>query len=173
MFAGTGVARRGSADSRSAPISISASRAPSALVLTHGHEDHIGGVPYVWPLIDGPVYGTPLTLALVRPEARRARHRSGRPARGGAAAAAGARRRLRGRVPAGDAQHARLRRAGGSHAGGTIVHTGDFKIDQTPIDGQHFDVHRFAELGTRGRARAVCATARTSIARGSPAPSSR
>ena len=33
---------------------------------------------------------------------------------------------------------------------GTIVHTGDFKIDQTPIDGQHFDVHRFAELGSAG-----------------------
>src|SRR5215217_6533596 len=36
-----------------------------ALVLTHGHEDHIGGVPYVMPLFDGPVYGTALTLALV------------------------------------------------------------------------------------------------------------
>ena len=33
---------------------------------------------------------------------------------------------------------------------GTIIHTGDFKIDQTPIDGQHFDLHRFAELGTPG-----------------------
>ena len=36
-----------------------------------------------------------------------------------------------------------------------IVHTGDFKIDQTPLDGEHFDLHRFAELGAAGRAGAV------------------
>jgi ribonuclease J len=40
----------------------------AALVLTHGHEDHIGGVPHVLPFVDGPVYGTPLTLALVQPK---------------------------------------------------------------------------------------------------------
>ena len=34
-----------------------------AIVLTHGHEDHVGALPYVWPLLDGPIYGTPLTLA--------------------------------------------------------------------------------------------------------------
>src|SRR5512141_213610 len=39
-----------------------------ALVLTHGHEDHIGAVPYVLPHVDGPVYGTPFTLALVEPK---------------------------------------------------------------------------------------------------------
>ena len=40
----------------------------SALVLTHGHEDHIGAVPHVVPYVDGPVYGTPLTLVLVEPK---------------------------------------------------------------------------------------------------------
>ena len=40
----------------------------SALVLTHGHEDHIGGVRYVWDLLDGPVYGTALTLGLLEPK---------------------------------------------------------------------------------------------------------
>ena len=43
---------------------------PSALVLTHGHEDHIGGVPHVAPLIQGPVYATALTRALVEPKLR-------------------------------------------------------------------------------------------------------
>ena len=40
----------------------------SALVLTHGHEDHIGAVPYVIPYVDGPIYASPLTLALVQPK---------------------------------------------------------------------------------------------------------
>ena len=40
----------------------------AALILTHGHEDHIGAVPYLLPFVQGPVYGTPLTLAMVAPK---------------------------------------------------------------------------------------------------------
>jgi ribonuclease J len=121
----------------------------AALVLTHGHEDHIGGVPHVLPLVDGPVYGTPLTLALVEPKLEEHGIEGTRlvPVR------------PRERVTVGPFAIEFIRVthsmpdcvALAVHTpAGIVVHTGDFKIDQTPIDGQHFDVHRFAELGTTG-----------------------
>ena len=122
-----------------------------ALVLTHGHEDHIGAVAHVIDRIDGPVYGTRFTLALVRAEARGARHRRRR--------AAGPRGAARRRVTVGPFRIEFLRVthsmpdcvAVAIHTpAGTIVHTGDFKIDQTPLDGEPFDLHRFAELGASG-----------------------
>jgi ribonuclease J len=111
----------------------------AALVLTHGHEDHIGGVPHVLPHVNGPVYATPLTLAFIEPKLKE--H-----------GLDGAHRlipvRPRDRVTAGPFEIEFIRV---THTPvGTLVHTGDFKIDQTPIDGQHFDVHRFAELGAAG-----------------------
>jgi ribonuclease J len=121
----------------------------AALVLTHGHEDHIGGVPHLVPLVSGPVYGTPLTLALVEPKLREhgLDHTVLHPVRPGERVAIGPFEiefiRVTHSMP--DCVALAIRTPLG-----VIVHTGDFKIDQTPIDGEHFDVHRFAQLGAEG-----------------------
>ncbi|PYR60349.1 MAG: ribonuclease J [Acidobacteria bacterium] len=122
----------------------------AALVLTHGHEDHIGAVPYVLPYVEGPVYGTPLTLALVAPKLEE---------HGIDAATRLHAVHPRDRVSIGPFEIEFIRVTHSmpdcvalaiSTPAGLVVHTGDFKIDQTPIDGEHFDVHRFAELGQSG-----------------------
>ncbi len=121
----------------------------AALVLTHGHEDHIGGVPHVVPHLAGPIYGTPLTLALVEPKLRE--H--------GLEDTPTQAVRPRDRVTIGpfDVEFIRVTHSMPDCVAlairtplGTIVHTGDFKIDQTPLDGEHFDLHRFGELGSEG-----------------------
>src|SRR4029077_4299089 len=123
----------------------------AALVLTHGHEDHIGAVPYLLPYIDGPVYGTPLTLALVEPKL--IEHGIDLP---------GARLtplRPPQRVAVGpfEIEFIRVTHSIPDCVGlaihtpaGVVVHTGDFKIDQTPLDGDHVDIPRVAQLGTAG-----------------------
>src|SRR5207253_3927396 len=121
-----------------------------ALVLTHGHEDHIGAVPHVLPYVDGPVYGTPFTLALVEPKLQE--HGID-----GAHELKTVRPREIVTVGPFEIEFIRVTHsmpdcvALAIHTPvGVVVHTGDFKIDQTPIDGEHFDLHRFAELGAKG-----------------------
>ncbi len=121
-----------------------------ALVLTHGHEDHIGAVPYVAGRVDGPIYGSPFTLALLEPKL----DEHGIEARDRLTPV-----RPRQRVDVGPFTIEFIRvthsipdcLAVAIHTpAGVILHTGDFKIDQTPLDGQGFDLHRFAELGATG-----------------------
>ena len=122
----------------------------AAAVLTHGHEDHIGALPYVWDEIDGPVYGSPLTLALV--EAKLRAHGIDPEGRlvavgPGATATVGSLRveflRVTHSIPDSLALaiHTPV---------GTLVHTGDFKLDASPPDGEPTDRHRLAELGRDG-----------------------
>jgi ribonuclease J len=121
-----------------------------ALIVTHGHEDHIGAVPHVIDRFDGPVYGTAMTLALIEPKLEEHGIDSGDRLK---------RIKPRDTVTVGPFTVEFIRVTHSmpdcvalaiTSPAGTIVHTGDFKIDQTPIDGEHFDLHRFAALGAQG-----------------------
>ncbi len=117
------------------------------VVLTHGHEDHIGALPYLLHDLDAPVFGTPLTLGLAEAKVRE-KGESGsvdfRPVRPGQRVEIGCFQveffRVNHAVPdtVGLAIHS---------PAGIVVHSGDFKFDQTPVDGQVTDYHKLAELG--------------------------
>ncbi|MDD7413056.1 MAG: ribonuclease J [bacterium] len=117
--------------------------------ITHGHEDHIGASPYILPQIPAPVYGTRLTLALIEHKLKehRVNNIQMNVIRPGDVVEAGAFRvefihvshSITGAVAL--AIHTPV---------GTVVHTGDFKIDYTPIDDHKIDLGRFAELGNQG-----------------------
>ncbi|MBP2628833.1 MAG: Ribocuclease [Firmicutes bacterium] len=120
-----------------------------AIVLTHGHEDHIGALPYVLKQLNVPVYGTRLTLGILEGKLKE----SNVPTTNLIP------------VKAGDDVQIGTFTVGFIHVShsiadavalaiktpiGTIVHTGDFKFDQTPVDGKVTDFHKFAELGDQG-----------------------
>jgi ribonuclease J len=121
-----------------------------ALILTHGHEDHIGAVPFLLSELNLPVYGTAFTLALVE-------------------------RRLEEHESVENVQFNKVKPGNKVEIGpfviefihvthsivssmalaittplGVIIHTGDFKVDPTPTDNELFDLHTLAEYGKRG-----------------------
>lgn len=120
------------------------------LFLTHGHEDHIGAIPYILKQINMPVYGTKLTIGLVESKLKEHDMLS-----------------KSNLIPISPGESIKLNKliiefirvthsiaescALAIHTPiGTVLHTGDFKIDYTPIDGKVMDLNRIAQLGQEG-----------------------
>jgi len=118
-----------------------------AIFLTHGHEDHIGALPYVLAEFDVPVYGTPLTLGFVRGRMREHGLSPRLERYGSEAVTVGPFQvepfAMTHSIP--DAVGLAIRTPVG-----LIVHTGDFKLDQTPVDGRTPDLARLAAFGREG-----------------------
>ena len=119
------------------------------IFLTHGHEDHIGALPYVMKQIDCPVYGTALTLGILQGRLKEngVSSENLRTIKPGDKVNAGSFKldfiRVNHSIP--DAIAIAI-----NTPIGTIIHTGDFKIDHTPVDGQVTEFNKFAEYGDRG-----------------------
>ena len=120
------------------------------LVITHGHEDHIGSIPYLLKQINVPIYGTKLTIGLIEhklEEHKLLRSTKLKVVNPGQTINLGSMKvefiRTTHSIP--DACSLAIHTPVG-----TVVHTGDFKIDYTPIDGEMMDFGRLAALGNKG-----------------------
>lgn len=120
-----------------------------ALVLTHGHEDHIGAIPYILKKIRIPIYGTPLTIGLVENKLKEHKLTS----IDLNIVRAGDKVKL-GRM---EVEWVRVNHSIPDSCGlciktpvGYVYHTGDFKVDYTPINEETIDLQRIAEIGKRG-----------------------
>ncbi len=120
-----------------------------AIFLTHGHEDHIGALPYVCRYFNVPIYGSMLTVALA--QAKLTEHAG--------ATAEFITKKAGDKVKVGSftVEFIKVSHSIDDAMGfaittpvGTIVHTGDFKLDLTPVDGEIMNLSRFAELGKKG-----------------------
>ena len=126
------------------------------IFITHGHEDHIGALPYVLKQINVPVYATKLTAALIN--LKLVEHRIQDTVTMNIVKAKDVIKldkmsveyiKVNHSIPDACALaiHTPL---------GAVVHTGDFKVDYTPVDGEVIDMQRFAELGKRGVLALLC-----------------
>jgi len=123
-----------------------------AMIVTHGHEDHVGGIPYHLKQIDTPIiYGPRLAMALLRDKLEES----------------GLHERtiiktVSPREVVKIGKHFKVEFIRNTHSIadsftlaihtpiGVLIHTGDYKIDHTPVDGEYFDLHRLAQLGEEG-----------------------
>lgn len=119
------------------------------IILTHGHEDHTGALPFLLKEIDVPIYGTPLTLGLVKEKLREHSRED--------AVLIPVKPRDVINLGVFSIEFARVTHSIVDGVGlgintplGRIVHTGDFKLDPTPVDGQLMDFHKFSEYGEKG-----------------------
>lgn len=126
------------------------------VLLTHGHEDHIGGIPYLLRHFNIPIYGTALTIGIVKGKLKEHRMpfvpqfnvvKAGDTVRLGVFAA----EFIHVNHSIADACALAI-----NTPSGIIVHTGDFKIDVSPIEGEMIDLSRFGELGKKGVTLMLC-----------------
>ena len=127
-----------------------------ACVITHGHEDHIGAIPYVLKEVNVPIYATRLTMGLI--ESKLKEHNMLREVKRKVV-------KYGQSVTLGDFRVEFIRT---NHSiadaaaiaifspAGILVHTGDFKVDYTPVNGSPIDLQRFAELGKKGVLAVMC-----------------
>ena len=118
-----------------------------AIIITHGHEDHTGALPFLLRLVQAPIYGTALTLGLIKEKLKEYRVEAEmHPVRPRESVSIG---------PF-DIEFIRVTHSivdgvalGITTPVGRVVHTGDFKLDPTPVDGELLDFQRFAEYGEK------------------------
>ncbi len=121
-----------------------------AVIITHGHEDHIGSIPYLLKKINVPIYGTALAMGLLQVKLKE--HNLASSAKLNTISAGMSQKFGCFNVEFIHVNHSIMAAVAlAIHTpAGVIVHTGDFKVDFTPTDGEMIDIARFAELGKSG-----------------------